>query len=81
MTKIDLTTTFRVIAYDESGYGDNRSRDFPSEHETKALAYAQGLEARFHPVVMKTITMKPISIQIYPLDHSEPLATLTRVEI
>lgn len=62
----DFKTTFHVIAYDESGYGDNRSRDFTDEAES--LAYARNLEPRFHAIVSKTIssTMQPISVKIYP---------------
>lgn len=57
-----LTTRFEVVAYDEGGYGDNRTRDFSSEDE--AVEYARSLEARFHPRVWKRITMQPISIHI-----------------
>jgi hypothetical protein len=60
-----LTVKFYVSAYDESGYGDNRSKDFDSGDA--AVAYAESLEARFHASVYKRITMEPMSIQIWPI--------------
>ena len=58
-----LKIRFEVVAYDDGGYGDNRTRDFATEDEAVA-AYARGLEARFHPSIWKRITMEPISIRI-----------------
>lgn len=52
-----------VIAYDEGGYGDNRSKEFLSGEE--AVAYARTLEDRFGAHVFKRITMEPISQKIY----------------
>jgi len=59
-----LTVKFDVIAYDEGGYGDNRSRDFTNGEE--AVKYAESLEPRFHAHVYKRITMEPMSVQIWP---------------
>lgn len=60
-----LHVRFEVVAYDESGYGDNRTQSFDTSGE--AVAYARSLEARFHPSVWKRITMDPISLRI---DHT-----------
>jgi hypothetical protein len=59
-----LNIKFDVIAYDEGGYGDNRSRDFTDGNA--AVEYAKSLDARFHPHVYKRITMNPMSICIWP---------------
>lgn len=59
-----LHIVFDVIAYDESGYGDNRSREFTDGDE--AVEYAKSLESRFGALVIKRITMEPISVQIFP---------------
>lgn len=59
-----MTITYHVSAYDESGYGDDRSRDFSDGAE--AVAYAETLEKRFSPIVVKTISMQPIRIRIFP---------------
>lgn len=55
---------FAVTAYDEGGYGDNRSQDFTSGEE--AVAYARGLEARFHAVVDKITTADPLWERLFP---------------
>ena len=57
-----MHVTFSVIAYDCSGYGDDRSRDFSNGEA--AANYARSLEARFNPILMKRITMEPINIKI-----------------
>ena len=48
-----VNTIFHVVAYDESGYGDNRSRDFTNEDD--AVAYARTLAPKFAPVVWKEL--------------------------
>jgi len=58
-----LHVTFCVIAYDESGYGSNCSRDFTSGEE--AVSYARSLDDNYHPQVFKRITMDPINQLIY----------------
>jgi hypothetical protein len=58
-----LHVTYCVIAYDEGGYGDNRSREFQSGEE--AVAYARNLEDRFGAQVFKRITMETISQKIF----------------
>ena len=57
-----LHVTYRVLAYDDSGYGDDRSREFSNGEE--AVAYARSLEKRFEPIVSKQIRMDPITINI-----------------
>jgi len=59
-----LTVKFFVSAYDESGYGENCSREFDNGNE--AVKYAESLEARFHASVSKRITMEPMSIHVWP---------------
>jgi hypothetical protein len=66
----EFRVTYRVVAYDEGGYGDNRSREFPSGQE--AVEYAKGLELRFGAIVMKTITMQPINVKIYDARTDSP---------
>jgi hypothetical protein len=59
-----LNVTYHVSAYDESGYGDNASRnDFTSGEQ--AIDYAKSLEKRFHAIVVKKITMNPIHSTIW----------------
>ena len=58
-----LNIDYYVSAYDESGYGDNRSREFKDGNA--AVEYAKSLDKRFSACVMKRITMQPISIMIY----------------
>ncbi len=62
-----LQVRFIVTAYDESGYGDNRSRDFTNGEE--AVAYASSLEPRFGAQVHKKITMDPIHQKIWPKEN------------
>ncbi len=62
-----LHVQFRVVAYDCSGYGDDRSREFTDGEE--AVKYARGLEKRFGARVFKCITMDPISIPV-PIDEA-----------
>lgn len=57
-----LHVKYEVVAYDEGGYGDNRSCDFASGAE--AVAYARSLAPRFNPAVIKTITMDPIRVYL-----------------
>lgn len=64
MTEPVLHVTYYVSAYDESGYGENCSRNFTDGDA--AVAYAESLDGRFHASVHKRITMDPISIQIWP---------------
>ena len=64
-----LTVKFYVSAYDESGYGENCSKDFDSGEA--AVKYAESLEPRFHAAVFKRVTMEPMSIQIWPKPESE----------
>lgn len=64
MMDINLTTKFTVNAYDESGYGDNRTRDF--NNGADAVNYARSLEKRFGATVWKTVTMDPIHTKIWP---------------
>lgn len=67
--------TFRVTAYDASGYGDNRSRDFQGGEE--AVAYAKSLESRFGAVVHRQVTVKPSWTKIYPAaSESAPASPL-----
>lgn len=54
-----LVVEFEVIAYDDSGYGDNRSQRFAKAEE--AIAYAQSLESRFHPSITKRTRMQTVS--------------------
>ena len=65
MDEPNLKVEFRVVAYDESGYGDNRSKEFTNGKE--AVDYARSLPANFGASVWKTITMAPIHIRI-PID-------------
>lgn len=58
-----LRVTYEVIAYDCSGYGDNRSRSFTNGIE--AVEYAEGLADNFQPMVIKRITMDDINQTIY----------------
>ena len=60
-----LTIKYQVVAYDEGGYGDNRSKDFPGDQEVEAVAYARSLPKLFGASVTKIITMQPIYKQIY----------------
>src|SRR6185369_13328894 len=46
--------TFHVVAYDEGGYGDNRSRDFATSEE--AVTYAKSLPLNFHAAAWKKVT-------------------------
>jgi len=64
---IILRIEYCVIAYDESGYGDNRSKHFKCGEE--AVNYARSLEDRFGAQVFKKITMDPISQKIYDYKH------------
>jgi hypothetical protein len=61
---IKLNITFRVVAYDSGGYGDNRSRDFSNGAD--AVEYARSLEPRFGATVWKTVTMEPLHMKIWP---------------
>lgn len=61
-----LHVIFSVTAYDESGYGDNRSQNFNKDQEAEAIAYAKSLEPRFGAVVHKVITMDTISKRVWP---------------
>lgn len=63
-----LHINYDVQAYDCSGYGDNRSRNFTNGED--AVEYAKKLDKRFSPIVIKRITMKPIEIIIY--DYRNP---------
>ena len=49
-----MKTTFWVSAYDDSGYGDDRSKEFSDEGE--ALSYAKSLGDRFMPSVSKRMS-------------------------
>lgn len=64
-----LHVEYCVIAYDDSGYGENRSREFTSGEE--AVAYARSLSDNYHPQVFKRITMDPISQMIYDFRDKE----------
>jgi hypothetical protein len=66
-----MTTTYHVIAYDESwgGYGDNRSKDF--DNEADAVAYARQVRdgqypsgPRFDPKIVKKTTTEPVVEEI-----------------
>lgn len=59
-----LNITFEVIAYDEGGYGDNRSKTFLDGEE--AVTYAKSLDKRFGASVHKRITMQTINQKIWP---------------
>lgn len=63
--KIDpiLNVLYKVTAYDCSGYGDDRSRDFKNGDD--AIEYAKSLADNFSPIVTKIITMDPIYFNIY----------------
>lgn len=64
MPKENLITRYSVIAYDDSGYGDNRSKDFFVEAD--AMIYAQALDDRFKPVIYKKIeTRTNLSAKIW----------------
>lgn len=56
---VNQIVKFHVIAYDEGGYGDDRSREFSDEVE--AVTYAQKLEPRFHAAVWRQVS--------YPAPH------------
>ena len=49
-----MKTTFWVSAYDDSGYGDDRSKEFSDEGE--ALSYAKSLGDSFMPSVSKRMS-------------------------
>lgn len=55
---------FRVTAYDDGGYGDERSKSFGNAKD--AIDYAKSLEPRFGASVRKIITMDRISLPVYP---------------
>jgi hypothetical protein len=57
-----LHVRFEVVAYDESGYGDNRSRNFADGQE--AADYARGLPDSFAAQLWKVVTMEPIRIPL-----------------
>ena len=57
-----LCIEYYVSAYDSSAYGDDRSRRCFSRQE--AIDYATTLEKRFHPRIVKRITMEPIIIPV-----------------
>lgn len=63
-----LNIDYYVSAYDESGYGDNRSREF--KDGDAAVEYAKSLDKRFHAIVIKQITMQPIRTVIYDAKNS-----------
>lgn len=70
LDEIKLHFTFEVVAYDCSGYGDNRSRNFTDGAE--AVRYAESLPANFTPHVVKRITMDPITHVIWsPKDSTQ----------
>lgn len=60
-----INVSFDVVAYDCSGYGDDRSTSFNNVND--AVEYARSLEERFFPSVWKRISMDRISIKI---DHT-----------
>lgn len=69
----EIRVNYRVVAYDSSGYGDDRSKEFSSGEE--AVAYARKLEPRFGASVWKHITMQPISVKIYDVASDAPSST------
>ncbi len=70
--KLPLKITYYVSAYDESGYGENCSKDFGTGQEAEAVAYAKSLEARMGAHVYKKISMNDVMIKIFP-NAEEPI--------
>lgn len=70
MTELNpiIHITYFVNAYDDSGYGDNRSKDFKDRDE--AIKYARSLDKRFSPSILKRITMDPMT---FAVDWKEPV--------
>lgn len=64
---VGRSVSFHVVAYDESGYGDDRSRYFSNAEES--VAYARSLEPRFGASVWRQIVTNPIRERI-PLDSN-----------
>lgn len=58
-----IIVEYDVIAYDESGYGDNCSRTFTNGN--LAVAYAKSLDKCFGATVWKKISMQTIRRKIY----------------
>ncbi len=64
-----ITVYYEVVAYDEGGYGDNRSAKFKTKEEAIAYVHSFGEDgAKFHPCLNEIITVWPIhnSISVWP---------------
>lgn len=72
----NLHIRYHVTAYDESGYGDNASRDFGTKDE--AVTYARSLLQRYgvkkygRPAIWRRITMEPINTEVAYEDTHTP---------
>ncbi len=67
--RIAGSVKFSVVAYDESGYGDNRSREFNDGKE--AVDYACSLESRFGATVWRVVTWETERSKIWPPETRE----------
>ena len=58
----EFTVEFHVTAYDDGGYGDNRSKEFNNREE--AIAYARTMPANYGASVRMDVTMNRISVPV-----------------